>query len=489
MEQGLLLGIPGSSKGNGMGKRNGSALLVAVLVVILVMGLGLAFMGESIFRTRQEMTERSLDTGLRMCDAAVEQARRFLHLYRNDNSWPWPDILRYNETFPHNNPTAVMALWVSRRDAGRLTVNGFSETVAQTWPEAPVPADKQAPATPSTVFGVFSEYLGGTWFMSVRDNLDEPAEGALQDPLKDTDDVLIVSVTAILRDRSMRAVEACLRFEPPNFAPKGAIVTNGTANIYGNLTISTAPGVENADVISNGNLIFNGNSVSIQGKASAYGTITGAPSGVRDGFAPNSPKAMMPIGDPEYYKPLAAYILKSDGSVVNQAGASLSPPGAPFYNFSHSGGGWSVTSETPQPPAGVYYIEGDFDMTGNGRFSATLIVTGSVNVRGNSTGWDIGAAMGNVCILAGKDFKMNGNSTLRGVVVAGEQISMSGNATVDSGALIALDKGDASSLVSSTSSFDDAFGGSSTITYPGPQSTFLQVPTDCLELIYTRRIK
>jgi hypothetical protein len=463
--------------------------MVAVLVVLLVLGLGLAYLGETVFRSRQEMTERSLDSGLRMCDAGIEQARRFLHLYRYNNTWSWNDILQYNVGFPHNNPTAVMARWVAKRDAGLLVVKGHSEVVAQTWPEAPVPPDPRTPGAPATVFGVFSDYTHGAWFMSVRDNVDEPAEGASQDPLKDTDDILIVSVTAILRDRSMRAVEARLRFTPPNFTPQGAIITNGSAQIYGNLTVAAGPGVSNADVIANGNLVFNGNSVVVQGKASAFGTISGAPSGVRDGFQPNAPKALMPLGDPEYYKPLAAYILKSDGSVVNQAGAPLSPPGAPFYNFSHSASGWSVSSGTPQPPAGVYYIDGDFDMTGNGRFNATLIVTGSANIRGNGSGWDVGAAMGNVVMLCGRDFKMNGNSTLRGVVVAGEQISMNGNASVDAGALVALDKSDTSNLVAATSTFDDAFGGSATVTYPGPQSTFLQVPMDSLELIYTRRIK
>ena len=83
---------------------------------------------------------------------------------------------------------------------------------------------------------------------------------------------------------------------------------------------------------------------------------------------------------------------------------------------------------------------------------------------------------------------------MAGSLVAGEQAQVQGNATL-TGSIIATDKADASSTVTTTSDFDtnstdnDTYMGSGVINYPGPQSTFLVVPKDSLELIYTRRIR
>jgi hypothetical protein len=467
-------------------KNKGVAMLAAIVVVVIVMGLGLAFMGESIFRSRSELTERHHDDGLRMCDAAIEQARRFLFLYKQNNTWAWDDILQYCHNMRFNDEIGVKADYQTLKSANQLTYKGYAQVPAQTWPEAPVPSgSRTTPSGTPVIFGVFSGYMDkGAWYMTIRDNSDE-ADGNMLD---DTDDTLVVSVTSVMMDGVARTVEARVRFEPPTFTPQGAIVTNGTANLAGNMKVMKAGTAVTADVISNGSIIFTGNSVTVEGSAMAFGTITGAPSGV-ESFQTGTPKVSMPIGDPAFYKPLANYILKSNGSVQNSAGAQISPPGASFYNFSFGSGSWSMTGDDPLPPPGVYYLEGDFDMTGKGTFNATLIVEGSVNVRGTGVGWNVTGSTGGVTLIAGTDIKINGNATINGVILANEQMFMNGNATIN-GAAVALDKGDTSPLVSTTSDFDDdEFGGSARINYPGPQSTFLVVPKDSLELVYTRRIK
>lgn len=459
-------------------------MLLAVVIVVMVMGLGLAFMGESIFRSRAELTERQLDEGLRICDGAVEQARRFLFLYRSSGTWSWNEILQYNSSMPYNDPNAVMAIWEQRKASGRLIVNDMSEVIASTWPEAPLPANRTVPPTngPSTVFGVFSDFGGGTWYMTVRNNSDDPGG------LTDTDGFIMISVTAIMRDKTIRAIEARVKTQDPLYTPQAAIVTNGSMQIGGNLSVQTNPGTSAADVHSNGSITFNGGSASVQGNVSAFGSISGSPSGIRDGVTPNAGKMTLPIGDPAYYKPQADFILRSDGSVTSPSGTLISPAGASFYNFTHGAGGWSVSGDTPLPPSATYYIEGDLDMTGRGRFNATLIVTGSANIRGQGSGWTLGPAIGNVVMIAGGDFKMNGDSTLTGTVLANEQISMNGNATVD-GSLIALDKSDTSSLVTTSSDFADQFGGSAVVKYSGGQSTLLAVERNSADLINTRRIR
>jgi hypothetical protein len=471
----------------------GVAMMAAIVVVVMVMGLGLAFMGESIFRTRSEMSERHMDDGQRMCDTAVEQARRFLFLYKWNNTWSWNEILVYNQNMLWNNEQGVKDLWKQMKSSGQLSYKGMAQTPAQTWPEAPVPSgSKVMPTSTPTVFGVFSEYMGkGAWYMTVRDNHGESTEDA--NPFTDFDNIVVVSVVAVMQDGTSRAVEARLRFEPPMFSPQGAIVTNGTANIGGDFRAVPTGSATNADVMSNGSINFNGNSVTIEGTAYAFGSVSGAPSGVQN-IQSGAPKVNMPVTDPTFYKPLATYILKANGSVTNAAGTEISPAGADFYNFKFQNGAWKVTGDSPLPPVTVYYIETDFSMAGNGTWNATLIVEKSVDLQGNSTGWSFGPAMGNVAIIAGKDLLVRGNSNMTGVLVAGEQATVQGSATL-TGSIVATDKADTSQVVSTTNDFstntndNDIYMGSATIRYPGPQSTFLVVPKDSLDLIYTRKLR
>jgi type II secretory pathway pseudopilin PulG len=478
----------------------GVALLVALVVVIMVMGIGLAFMGESIFRSKSAHQERELDDGLRIADAAIEQARRFMFLYKANNTWSWDNILTYCNTFPPTNcddtssinslANSDKGIWTITKNANGMTVDNMAERLAQTWPEAPVPPNPTTPVSsgqvgyhgPNTVFGVWTKYGEGAWFMVIKDNDDEIG---VQNYTHDSDNQVYVYVTVVMRDFTMRTIEALIKFQPPTYSPQGAIVTNGTMELYGNVNVRPGLGVLNADVISNGNIVLTG-SPTVHGSAMAYGTITGSTTGVSGNVVSGNPKSTMPNGDVSLYKPLANYLLLSDGRVTDQAGTTLAT--GSFYNFSYSSGSWHVTGDSPRPPVAVYYIEGNFDMVGRGTWNATLLVTGNADVRGTGAGWTFGPAMGNVAIVAGTDFKMNGNSSLTGIIVANEQIAMNGNATVN-GALIALDKADTSSLVSTSSSFDDSFGGSATIVYPGPQSTFLQVDRDTCDLIYTRKVK
>src|ERR1041384_3789134 len=86
----------------------GSALLLAVIVVLLAAGLGGSFLIVNISNSRTQQNMSDQDELMVMCDAGVERAKQALDMYRGDFSpsasyvaplgaktWAWNDILTY----------------------------------------------------------------------------------------------------------------------------------------------------------------------------------------------------------------------------------------------------------------------------------------------------------------------------------------------------------------------------------------------------------
>lgn len=465
----------------GRRRRQGAALVVAVIVVVIVTGMGAAFLSEGLFRSKQGFVEREQNEAQVICDAALEQARRYLFLYRDSGTWSWPEILQYNQGFP-----TPPEFW---KQPCVDALNGSGGATARTWPEAPVPAGSTTvPSNPPTYFGVPTLYQNGAFVVVVRDNPDEPLEGAAQDPLTDTDGELLVYVTATMRDGVQRQIEARLRYDPPNYTPNGAIITGGTSLLRGSLNVvGVGDAAGKADVIANGNVDLGG-SATIDGKVMAVGSvITSGSATASGGIQTGAPPVLLPNGDPTVYKNLAHYIFKSDGTVV-EVGVGVIAVNR-WKGWSYSGGQWSSSQKDLSMPMATYYFETSIKMSGKSWINGTAIVQGNVDIQGQGSNVpEIYPSLGDVAVLAGGDVSANGTASITGVIVAREQIRLNGNFQLQ-GSAVALDEFDYSTLVSTTDSYDDSFLGNASIRYSGGRATFLKVPRYSLSVTYMRRTK
>jgi hypothetical protein len=444
--------------------RDGSAILIALVVVMMVVALGGAYLGMNVTNAQTASAAR-----------AIDQARRFLFVYRDQATWSWNEILQYNSGFS-SDPLAIRAAAMQVIRSG-----GSGGALASTWPEAPVPANRTVPDSISTVFGVHTVYGKGGWYTVIRNN---PEDG---DPLTDTDDTLMVIVIATMPDGEQRAVEARVTFDPPSFTPEGAILSNGSLKVGGSVEIKAASGTDAADIYVNANSLIDGGGVEIEGKVAATGTIAvvGSPS-IRDGVVPGSARIDLPVGDPEAYRSYATHIFHDDGTVTDAYGTVL---GSGTWNgFTFSGGNWFTKGGTP--PAGAYFFETDLSLSGNGTFHNTFIATGSISISGTPVAKpDITPFLEGVSFLAGGDIKMTGNARASGFVIAREQLFLKGNIRIIDGGAISLDEFDSSSVVSTTSEFDNSIEGNPRITYKGNTSTFLKKQLYSLKLDAVRRVK
>ena len=459
--------------------RNGSALLMALVVVMMVVALGGAYLAMSVGGAKSASASRNVDQAQHITDAALDQAKRFLFVYRDLGTWSWDDILTYNRDLP-TDPLAV-------RDAAIQVVRngGSGGAVASTWPEAPVPADPKVPASVPTVFGVHTVFGRGAWYLVVRNNPEEA------DPLVDTDRQLVIVAIATMPDGEQRAIEARAAFDPPLFSPTGAVLSNGSLKLSGSVRVTTAAGTPAADVLVNANALLEG-PIDIDGKVSATGTIDIKPDNsgklpdVRDGTLPNARRISLPDADPKDYKQYATHVFRADGVVTDGSG---NPLGVGSWNgFSFGRQGWKTTGGTP--PAGAYYFETDLSMSGNGTFHVTFICAGSISITGTPANHpDITPYLEGISLLAGGDIKMGGNAEVSGFVVAREQVMLRGNVKIVDGGVISLDQFDNANLVSTTSEFENTVEGNPTITYKGGQSTFLKTQVYSLRLDSVRRLK
>lgn len=468
----------------------GSALLIAVIIVIIIGGIGGAFMMETLARGQQQFVSIQMDEAQIICDAAIEKARRDLWYYRDKNLWAWNDILTYcNSTLciPTSDMDTIWTRWDSERnsilnagirnsmsDGTRegVTADGtFTGTYGAT-NAPPVPSSTTVPATSDTVFlgwcRPFGE-TGASYHVIVKDNNDE----ATSNPLIDTDNKLILVVTATLPNGTQKQVEVLVDFQVTTFSPEAGLLSDGTIELGGG-QISGDKG----RVFSNEAVYANSQTTATQGLSAVtqvYDTNGTAYSGTQTANDSDSGAAPVAITIPDpalvnwlnktiFPQTNATSVLKlkanGDAVVVNlSSGAESAAPTNRFSQFSYNGANgnnaarWSVDSTGPDTYNNnqIVYVETNFEASTNDNWNLSIISTESIDWTGGGSYnpaafTQVGTEpVNNIGLIAMKDLRIagNGTSTRNGLFMAGEQVQLSGTMGVN-GSVIAKDKADSS---------------------------------------------
>ncbi|HLF92660.1 MAG TPA: hypothetical protein VJB14_04310 [Planctomycetota bacterium] len=264
----------------------GSALLIATIIVLIALGIGAAFLSETVFRSKAQGSAQRADEALMICDAAVEKARRALCVYQNDGTWGWNEILTYCQNISTDAAT-IKADFNARLTTSQFT--SYQTSLAQgtaglnTSNEAPVPTNKTYPSTSDpTSSGVFIgwnvPYGNGAYLVVVRDNVTDP-DG---DPLKDGDNKVVLVVTATLRDGTQRQIESTIYYpySPMKAVGIGAIVANAEVDLSGNITVDGNDwDINGTAVVGPGvHAVVSDETISIGGSSASGGNGTPPPS-------------------------------------------------------------------------------------------------------------------------------------------------------------------------------------------------------------------
>ena len=76
-------------------ENRGSALLIALVIIVIIAGVGGAFLLEATYRFKRNESAIESDEVQVACDANLERVRFALYIYRRDDTWDWNDILAY----------------------------------------------------------------------------------------------------------------------------------------------------------------------------------------------------------------------------------------------------------------------------------------------------------------------------------------------------------------------------------------------------------
>ncbi len=264
----------------------GSALLIATIIVLIALGIGGAFLSETVFRSKAQGSAHRADEALMICDAAVEKARRALCVYQNNGTWVWNQVFTYCQNISTDAAT-IKADFKSRLGTSQFT--SYQSSLAQgssglnTSNEAPLPSVKTYPsASDPTANGVFIgwnvPYGSGAFHIVVRDNITDPDA----DPLKDGDNKAVLIVTATLRDGTQRQIESTIfyPYSPLKGKGIGAIVANAAVDLTGNITVDGRDwDINGANVVGPGvHAVVSDDTISIGGASASGGNGNPPPS-------------------------------------------------------------------------------------------------------------------------------------------------------------------------------------------------------------------
>ncbi|HXG60274.1 MAG TPA: hypothetical protein VNO22_02765 [Planctomycetota bacterium] len=524
----------------------GSALLTSTIVVVLVVGLGGAFLSLTLFRTRAQHAALQADEALLICEAGFERARRALLHWRNANPDAWNDALAYCRQLeeelsgqaPGPGSGALSEGGLSPINPWRLTrLSHVRQEYFEDLQRDPAFRSYSPDSTDNTLIpSDFREFLAvnipfgkGAYHVVMIDNDDEHGDGmdedgdgdrwevenpedagqAQRDPAIDGDRTVHVTVTATLRDGTQRQITATVEYPRKDPEPPGAVLSNGSINLQGAFKIRGAKGL----VHSNENVTGNGSaqaevSQSVTASGTASITMSNPPPGGIRSNQPALPIDRVNVTDyisAEYEYRDWVVILGRDGRFyrVDAAGNRVAATDA-TYPFTGSVDGttgrytWTISGGASVPPR-IYYVEGDFKMTGAGSsspYEMTLIVDGHVHLGGNSkfVPWKKpDGNSSNTLLVANGDVRLRGTGSAgtvqyQGVVLANEQIEARGNYTLQ-GALLAVNATDTPGSLVSTGSIvepDLTVGGSVQIEYDG-KTTILPPPARSLIVRGVRR--
>jgi hypothetical protein len=241
--------------------RRGSALLLAIILALLLFGVGGAFLSLTLGQNKSQSGLMRADEALLICDGALEKVRRALFVYRHNQIWDWRSINKYCSQITLTSPQAIKADFLARAvtppfaayytqlnqsyqaQAGTSLSPVLGVNTANEAPPPPTPSD--TPGTDDWVTnGIFLgwnvPFLNGAFHALVRNN-DESATnpGYSADPFKDTDGKVIVTITATLIDGTQRQIEAVVFYIDPKASATfpGAIVANTDVDMKGNITV------------------------------------------------------------------------------------------------------------------------------------------------------------------------------------------------------------------------------------------------------------
>ncbi len=229
----------------------------------------------------------------------------------------------------------------------------------------------------------------------------------------------------------------------------GGIITEDDLALPGDANVTGACG----NVHSNGDMDVSGNPTIDQDlTAQGVVTIGGSPT-VWGSITSGAAAQTIPYFNPADYASYASYQLRSDGKVYNDSSVMVADANSSLWNGwlydadggEHGAGKWDLSSDNTEN--GMLYIEGDVAVSSNDpNWRTTLVATGSIELSGNfgiinEQNGSHPQGVQNLLFVAGLDLKINGNpdqSWAKGVMAAGEQIQVSGNPNL-TGALIASD--------------------------------------------------
>ena len=276
---------------------------------------------------------------------------------------------------------------------------------------------------------------------------------------------IVVQAVGYATDGSMTTLEALIvRVDAP------AIIANGDLTVQGNPDVVGT----NGSVHANADL-YVGGSATVSGNATATGGYneSGNPSigGYSGGAQSTQPVPQVNALD---YKPLADYILTSDGKMTDGAGivmcdawADANACEAAGYMWVFAGAnGWTATSVGANSDDHTYYAETDLAMTGNmgnngNPLNITLIAEGNIQIAGNGV---LEADTPGLLFVTDKDLKMTGNKDQVGaeaLILVHEQLTLLGNASLR-GQILIEDAASTSTLVT-----DNRVGGNAMLTNNG----------------------
>ena len=264
---------------------------------------------------------------------------------------------------------------------------------------------------------------------------------------------IVVQAIGYASGGSMTTLEALI---VPIDAP--AIVSNGDLEIRGNTDVVGA----NGSVHANGDLAVQGNPT-ISGNATASGgvSVTGSPTigGYSGGGQSPHPVSAVRAMD---YQWMADYILKSDGTMTDGAGALICDAWADAnacetagYMWVFAGGnGWTASSVGANSDDHTYYAETDLTMTSNMGTNAdplniTLIAEGNIDIAGNGV---LEADTPGLLFVTDMDLDWTGGHDQVGaeaLILVHEQARLRGNLSLR-GAIVIEDAADISALVTSS---------------------------------------
>ena len=212
-------------------KKQGSALLIATVVVVIVLGIGGAFLSESLYRRNAQFILNQGDEAQLICDAALEKVRRALYLYRRNGStnadiagWcsansSWSSYQILQDLGKPGDPSSKWSSSLFQNyviSTGQTVQSGNDTSI-----EAP------AFGTADFFLGVNRPMAGGAFFAMVTLTPDGKQ--------------FVLDITATLRSGIQRKIEGLLSYDAntaaANFPKLAAIIVGGASTFSGNNTV------------------------------------------------------------------------------------------------------------------------------------------------------------------------------------------------------------------------------------------------------------